>query len=270
MFAASLPSIPLNLPALQNQQVGATVLMSQCTQLPASLLLSGSLAWFLDQEGTLLCHTALSTTFLSYCCPIPMNIRQLLWQILTNFWRRFQSEYSEIHRRKNLEPLVTQPSLQKFSGHWPSLSGGLCLAPDSHGSCLTLLHLHSFSRYSEFLFIHRILKFTHFILYKFSSVLSWPHLPTCGQRTMLFFFFVQKSIKRYEGFYLFKKIYALKGNNTIFYQATSPITLFFSFYYNPHTSMHIDLAECVYYTYIHAFHRLYFPYFLYVKYVRNR
>lgn len=93
--------------------------MSQCTQLPASLLSSGSLAWFLDQEGTVLSRTALSTTFLSYCCPIPMNIWQLLWQILTNFWRRFQSEYSEIHRRKNLEPPVTQPSLQKFmvTGH---------------------------------------------------------------------------------------------------------------------------------------------------------
>lgn len=145
MFVASMPSIPLNLPAFPNQQVGATVLMSQSTQLP-SLLLSGSLTRLLDQEGTVLSHTALPHTahkFLSYCYSIPMIIRQFRWQILMN-WRRFQSEHSEINLIKNLRPPVTQPNLQKFSGHqwslvispWRSLSCSRFPWSLSHPCCI--------------------------------------------------------------------------------------------------------------------------------------
>lgn len=56
-------------------------------------------------------------------------------------------------------------------------------------------------------------------LFCINSVLSCHGLtfPPVVRELCYFFFFVQKSIKRYEGFYLFKKIYALKGNNTIFY-----------------------------------------------------
>lgn len=52
-------------------------------------------------------------------------------------------------------------------------------------------------------------------------------------------------MKRYQGFYLFKKTYALKVNDTIFYETISPAALFFSFCYNPHINMHMDLAGYV-------------------------